>query len=56
MHQHCHQTKQIEMNRTTINTLMRGLVAMLFCLIMQCTWAQNAQSRKLEGVVTNEQK
>jgi hypothetical protein len=44
------------MNQKTSRSLRWVIVAMFSCLIMQTTWAQNVQSRKLEGVVTNEQK
>jgi TonB-linked SusC/RagA family outer membrane protein len=44
------------MNQTKFKKLRVGIAAMFVCLLLQTVQAQQASGRKLEGVITNEQK
>jgi len=44
------------MNQTKFKKLQVGIAALLVCFLLQTVQAQQASGRKLEGVITNEQK
>jgi len=44
------------MNQTTFKKLRVGFAALVVCFLMQAVQGQQAAGRKLEGVITNEQK
>lgn len=44
------------MNQTKFKKLRVGIAALFVCLLLQTVQAQQASGRKLEGVITNEQK
>jgi TonB-linked SusC/RagA family outer membrane protein len=44
------------MNQTKFKNLGRSIAALLVCVLMQTVQAQNVSGRKLDGVITNEQK
>jgi TonB-linked SusC/RagA family outer membrane protein len=44
------------MNQTTFKKLRVGFAALVVCFLMQAVQGQQASGRKLEGVITNEQK
>lgn len=44
------------MNQTTFKKLRVGFAALIVCFLMQAVQGQQASGRRLEGVITNEQK